>query len=58
MDPCQLRRNGTLPGGSPPKQHFGLQLGELSFQALEHGLCWITDAGEEVVLIAGKGDEA
>ncbi|MCI2424435.1 class I SAM-dependent methyltransferase [Candidatus Acetothermia bacterium] len=49
-----IRRNGILSGGSPPKQRFGLRLEGLAFQTLEHGLCWLRDAGEEVVLIATK----
>jgi SAM-dependent methyltransferase len=49
-----IRRNGTLPGGSPKKQSLWLRLAGQAFQALEHGLCWVTDAGEEVVMIATK----
>jgi 2-polyprenyl-3-methyl-5-hydroxy-6-metoxy-1,4-benzoquinol methylase len=51
-----IRRNETLLSISP-KQRLRLRLEGLVFQALEHGLCMIRDAGEEVVMIAGKGDE-
>jgi hypothetical protein len=49
-----IRRNGALPGGSPKEQHLWLRLEGLAFQTLEHRLCWLRDAGEEVVLIATK----
>ena len=52
-----IRKNGVLPGGSPPEQHFGSRLGRLPFRAAEQGLCWVTevtDTGEEIVMIAGK----
>ena len=47
-------RNKTLPGGSPKEQGLRLRLEGLAFQVVEHGLCWVTDAGEEVVLIVTK----
>jgi 2-polyprenyl-3-methyl-5-hydroxy-6-metoxy-1,4-benzoquinol methylase len=53
-----IRRNGTLPGGSPKKQSLRLRLGGLAFQALEHGLCMVRDTGEEIVIMASKGEEA
>jgi hypothetical protein len=50
-----IRQNGTLPGGSPKKkQSLWLRLEGLTFQALEHGLCRVTDTGEEIVTIATK----
>ena len=32
-------------------------LGRLAFQAVEQGLCWATDAGKEIVLMASKEGE-
>lgn len=52
-----IRRNGTLPGGLLLEGRLGLKFAGLVFQAVEHGLCWATDAGEEIVMIADKGDE-
>ena len=49
-----IHRNGALPGGSPQKHGLWLQLEGLAFQAVEHGLCWVRDVGEEIVLIATK----
>ena len=49
-----IHKNYVLPGGYPGKQNFWLFLGGMTFQALEQGLCLITDVGEEVVLIATK----
>lgn len=49
-----IHRNGILPGGSPKKQGLWLRLEGLAFQVVEHGLCWVRDAGEELVLIATK----
>lgn len=49
-----IRRNGTIPGGSPKKLGFGLKFGGLAFKAVEEGLCCFTGAGEEIVLIATK----
>lgn len=49
-----IRRNRTLPGGSPQKVGPGLRLAGLVFQAVDHGLCIIKDVGEELVMIATK----
>jgi 2-polyprenyl-3-methyl-5-hydroxy-6-metoxy-1,4-benzoquinol methylase len=49
-----IRQNGTLPGGSPKKQSLVLRLEGLAFHLVEHGLCWVTAAGEEIVMIATK----
>lgn len=49
-----IRKNGTLPGGSPGNVSWHLQLVGLLFQAIEYGLCQLKDAGEEIVLIATK----
>lgn len=49
-----IRRNGTLPGASLERQGLRLQLEALAFQAVEHALCHVMDAGEEVILIATK----
>lgn len=49
-----IQRNGFLPAGSPSKQGLWLRLEGLIFQGVEHGLCWMRNAGEEVVLIATK----
>ncbi|MBT9168834.1 MAG: Malonyl-(acyl-carrier protein) O-methyltransferase [Syntrophomonadaceae bacterium] len=56
---CLIKRSGALPSGSPqnlrPGLRLGLRLGGLMFQIVEHMTCWAKkDAGEEVVLIAGK----
>ncbi len=50
-----IRKNGALPSGSPKAQSLWLRLEGLVFQAVEHGLCMVRDAGEEVVMFAGKG---
>jgi len=52
-----IRRNGTLSGGSPQRQSLQLRLMGLAFQAVEHGMCWVTEAGEEIVMIAAKGEK-
>jgi 2-polyprenyl-3-methyl-5-hydroxy-6-metoxy-1,4-benzoquinol methylase len=49
-----IRRNGALPGGTPKEQHLWLRLEGLAFQLVEDGLCWVTDAGEEIVMVAAK----
>lgn len=49
-----IRRNGTLPGGSLQRQSLRLRFMGLAFLAAEYGLCLVTDAGEEIVLIATK----
>jgi len=54
-----IRRNGTLPGGSPqnlrPGLRLRLRLEGLMFHMVEHMMCWAKkDAGEEIVLIATK----
>jgi len=51
-----IRKNGVLPGGSPRRQSLQLRLTGLAFQAVEYGMCWVTDVGEEIIIIAGKGD--
>lgn len=50
-----IRRNGTLPGGLLQRQSLWLQFAGFVFQLVEYGLCWVTDAGEEIVLIATRG---
>lgn len=49
-----IRRDQTLPGGSPAEPSLRLWLGGLAFQAIEHGLCLSRDAGEELVLVGKK----
>ncbi|MFX0195832.1 MAG: class I SAM-dependent methyltransferase [Candidatus Hodarchaeota archaeon] len=49
-----IRRHGVLPGASPQKVGLWLQLKGLTFQAVEHGLCYLTGIGEELVLIATR----
>jgi len=49
-----IRRNGTLPGGSPQELGLRLRLGGLAFQVMEHGPCAFGDVGEELVMVATK----
>jgi SAM-dependent methyltransferase len=53
-----IRRNGILPGGSPQRLGLWLKLEGLAFWAIAYGLCALREAGEEIVLMASKGDEA
>ena len=49
-----IKRDGTLPGGSPETPEPSLRLQGLTFQAIEHGLCSRRDLGEELVLSATR----
>lgn len=49
-----IKRDGTLPGGSPESPGPSLRLQGLAFQATEHWLCGRWEAGEELVLLATR----
>ncbi len=49
-----IRRDGLIPGGSVEQAGFRIRLEGRAFQIIEHGLCLVTDVGEELVLIATK----
>lgn len=56
-----IQRDGVLPGGSPTRISFGLQLEGLAFRLVESGLHpFLPLLGEEVVMVAfvGKSEEA
>jgi len=49
-----IRRYGALPGGSPERTEASLRLQGLGFLAREHGLRGPGEAGEEIVMVAGR----
>jgi len=49
-----IRRNGTLPGGSPEAQSLLLRLKGLAFKMVEYGMGGKKELGEELVLVATK----
>ncbi|OPY57223.1 MAG: hypothetical protein A4E49_00091 [Methanosaeta sp. PtaU1.Bin112] len=49
-----IRRDGTLPGGSSERTEALLRLQGLGFLAQEHGLRGPREAGEEIVMVAGR----
>lgn len=49
-----VRRDGALPGGSPERIGASLRLQGLAFLAREHGLRGPGEAGEEIVMVAGR----
>lgn len=51
-----IRRNGMLPGGSPTKINWRLRLEGLAFQVVEHWLRFVKEMGEEIVMVASKGN--
>jgi len=52
-----IQRDGVLPGDSPQKQGLWLRLEGLAFQLLEHGLRFVKEMGEEMVMVATKEGE-
>jgi len=49
-----IRRDGALPGGSPRRTTPWLRMQGRAFLAREHGLFGPRDAGEEIVMVAGR----
>jgi SAM-dependent methyltransferase len=49
-----IRRDGRLPGGSPEKTGALVRWQGLGFLAQEHGLFGPGEAGEEIVMVAGR----
>jgi len=49
-----IRRNGVLPGGSPNEISLWMRMQGLAFLAREHGLRGPGEAGEEIVMVAGR----
>lgn len=49
-----IRRDGRLPGGSPERTGALVRWQGLGFLAQEHGLRGAGEAGEEVVMVAGR----
>jgi 2-polyprenyl-3-methyl-5-hydroxy-6-metoxy-1,4-benzoquinol methylase len=49
-----IKRDGSLPGGSPIAPGLMLRLFGLASQTAEHVLCGLGDVGEELVLVATR----
>jgi 2-polyprenyl-3-methyl-5-hydroxy-6-metoxy-1,4-benzoquinol methylase len=49
-----IRRDSMLPGGSLETPGLRLRVEGMAFQAVEHGLCWHGQEGEELVMEATR----
>lgn len=49
-----IRRDGALPGGTPTETGLWMRMQGLAFLMQEHGLHGAGEAGEEIVMVAGR----